>query len=1220
MVGWDRRTILRGIATTGVGSQLFDRTGRSVGTAAVTGQDSPSEQWTRDLSGDDPEGGAATVVGDTVFVNDRSLYAIDAAAGSEQWRTNFEAGDVSGGLQSAPLALSPAPCVVEGTVYATSGAGLHAVDAVEGTVEWSFEGDGQLTTSPTVAGGTAYVGGGADALYAVDAATGDREWSFETNGPVSTAPCVADGAVFVATEENGLYAIEANDGTERWSYGTRETVYAAPTFANGELYLPDYASLNAYDPSTGDVRWSVWMGGGPHRCPTADGGRVYATTSQSLFAIDVEEESVTWDTDLDEHGCTCVAPTVVGDTVVVAKGDFVFGVDAAEGDVRWSYRTEDSIDGSPIVADGVVYVATMSTERVGGVVAIDAPLSGSSGGSRSRLRTLGHAGGGGGGDWGPEEPAAAPEIDPRGIFVDPYPVPADESVDVYAVVENASDVTVSATFEYEDDEEEVSRALRPANDLPQRLVDRIVDVPGEIYVTDDPLPPIEEIGAWANLTVEAESEGGETTSVGSYEEPIPDSSASIGYYGFDEVVDCLVIEARFGDSDPWSESELAELDRWEHRWERAINRYYGSGRGSTGEVGFDLTYTRDGDDLYEIAGRSAYFDVGSPSAIRILRDIRSQDSFPADEYDQVVGTHPGDGVGMKGMDRYRGGLYISRLGEDRLHLWCHEFGHVYGYIDYYDGGLDYDTCLMSNDIPTGDPEHPYANKLSIASRLVEEFELTQAFPYEDHGTRDDILEPNPVEFSETEGGTTITVTTLDEFSYGDGVQYVRNHRAARRDVSYIVEPRPAIFQREAEDIAFLRWDSTPEEAGGVLVYRRGQPAQRAGSLSLVTEDDEPCLESSGDRIEDKIGLVAPTKVRFELEEIADDEASVSIEKNPGQGGSITAAADTTVEVPKSVRRPADAMGGPDTTPAVHLRATDAQGRVTGVIEDGTFVNEIPDASASGKRTNDVEWITVPENVDVTFTATGVAVEQYVQEQRERGVVGAGDEAVMTASVLREALQTEVEFTRTRYGSDPAVVETDAGTWVSDTSVRVDRVTIGAGETAPAEPAPESGALDLASVDPGASAAEEHLVLANGGNDPREVGGWTIENADGDSFELPTGTTIAPGDRLTVVSSGDATDDQTVSLGADGAIWSDDAGRLTVLDGSGTTRLDVGYDARGVVDYNPDATQGFTAAPGRVDSGDSDGLFDSLSLPEVGAVGALGTAGAYLGAKRLRSDD
>lgn len=1217
MAGWDRRTILRGIASAGAGSQLLDRTQRSsVGTAAAS-QDGPSELWTHGLSGDDATGGAATVVGDTIFVGDRSLHAIDAEEGIERWRTDFEVEDSSGGLESPPLDLSPAPCVVDGMVYAASGNGLQAVDPTDGDVEWSFSVDGQLTTSPTVAGGTAYVGGGADALHAVDAASGDLEWTFETNGPISTTPCVADGAVFAASEDGNLYAIDADSGSKLWSYNTRQTIYAAPTYADGVLYVPDYSSLLAFDPSTGDVEWSVWIGGRPHRCPTVADGQVYATTRQSLFAIDIEEESVAWDTNLGVDGCVCLAPTVARETVVAGKGAHVVGVDAAGGDVRWTHRL-GGISGSPIVSDGAVYTSVQSDDG-GQVAALDADLSGSSSGSRSRLRTLGHAGGAG--DLGDDEPASSPEIDPRGIFVDPYPVPADESVDVYAVIENASDVTVSATFEYEDDEEEVSRELRPTNDLPQRLTDRVVDVPGEIYVTDDSLPAIEEVGAWADLTVEAENEGGETTSVGSYEEPIPDASDAIGYYGFDEVVDCLVIEARFGDSDPWSDSELAELDRWEWRWERAINRYYGSGRGSMGEVGFGLTFTRDGDDLYEIAGRSAYFGVGNPSAIRILRDIRSQDSFPAADYDQVVGTHPGNGVGMRGMDRYRGGLYISRLGEDRLNLWCHEFGHVYGYIDYYDRGLDYDPCLMTDGIPNGDLERPHANKLSIASRLVEELELTQAFPYDDHGTREDILEPDRVEFSETDGGTTITVPTLDEFSYGDTVQYVRNHRATRRDVSYLVEPRPAIFQREVGENVYLRWSSDPEAAGGVLVYRRGQPAQRAGSISLVTEDDEPCLESAGDRIEDKIGLVAPTTVRFELESISDSEANVTVEKNPGNGGSITMAADTTVEVPESIRRPADALGGPDTTPAVHLRATDAEGRVTGVAGDGTFLNEIPDVKASGKRQNDVEWITVPEDRDVTFTATAVAVEQYVEEQVERGVVGEGEDAAMTASELREALQTEITFTRTRYGPDPSVVETDAGTWVSDTSVRVDRATIGPDETVRVETEPESGGLDLERIDSDAPPEGEQLVLASVGDESLALGGWTIENGDGDAFELSSGARISPDERLTVVSTGEATDDATVSLEADGEVWSDEAGRVTVRDDGGTARLDVGYDARGVVDYDPDAAEGFTAAPGRADSdGSDDGLLDSLSLTEVGAVGALGTAGAYLGGKRFRRDD
>jgi PGF-CTERM protein len=85
------------------------------------------------------------------------------------------------------------PTVVDGTVYVGSyDHKLYAVDATEGSEEWSF-GTGDLVfPSPTVADGTVYVGNNDSELYAVDAATGEQEWAFDTGGGVFSSPTVVD--------------------------------------------------------------------------------------------------------------------------------------------------------------------------------------------------------------------------------------------------------------------------------------------------------------------------------------------------------------------------------------------------------------------------------------------------------------------------------------------------------------------------------------------------------------------------------------------------------------------------------------------------------------------------------------------------------------------------------------------------------------------------------------------------------------------------------------------------------------------------------------------------------------------------------------------------------------------------------------------------------------------------------------------------------------------
>ena len=66
----------------------------------------------------------------------------------------------------------------------------------------------QRWSSPSVAEGIAYMGGGASRkLYAVDVQTGEELWSFETEDTVYSTPVVADGVVYVGSLDGYLYAL-----------------------------------------------------------------------------------------------------------------------------------------------------------------------------------------------------------------------------------------------------------------------------------------------------------------------------------------------------------------------------------------------------------------------------------------------------------------------------------------------------------------------------------------------------------------------------------------------------------------------------------------------------------------------------------------------------------------------------------------------------------------------------------------------------------------------------------------------------------------------------------------------------------------------------------------------------------------------------------------------------------------------------------------------------
>jgi hypothetical protein len=89
---------------------------------------------------------------------------------------------------------------------------------------WSYETGGGVYSSPTVSGGTVYVGSSDDHLYALDAKSGSVQWSYETGGNVGSSPTVSGGMVYVGSYDNHLYALDAKTGA---SAGADRTIGAA---------------------------------------------------------------------------------------------------------------------------------------------------------------------------------------------------------------------------------------------------------------------------------------------------------------------------------------------------------------------------------------------------------------------------------------------------------------------------------------------------------------------------------------------------------------------------------------------------------------------------------------------------------------------------------------------------------------------------------------------------------------------------------------------------------------------------------------------------------------------------------------------------------------------------------------------------------------------------------------------------------------------------------
>ncbi|HIE50433.1 MAG TPA: hypothetical protein EYP85_01625 [Armatimonadetes bacterium] len=190
--------------------------------------------------------GSALAAGEgLIFVGsyDQTLYALAPKTGELRW------------WFAAPTNVDSCPAVAEGVVYIkTYQDDVFALEAQTGAEKWHSAPPqppaGWNWSALAVAHGLVYFASTeGHRLCALDAATGVLEWAYETEDEVVSSPAIAGPVAYVGTKENRLLALDARTGELRWEQALDlpagqeflRGIMWAPAVAEGTLYL---SSLN----------------------------------------------------------------------------------------------------------------------------------------------------------------------------------------------------------------------------------------------------------------------------------------------------------------------------------------------------------------------------------------------------------------------------------------------------------------------------------------------------------------------------------------------------------------------------------------------------------------------------------------------------------------------------------------------------------------------------------------------------------------------------------------------------------------------------------------------------------------------------------------------------------------------------------------------------------------------------------------------------------------
>ncbi len=206
----------------------------------------------------DRYGSSVVTDGKRVYIasRDKTLYALDAATGKEQWR-----------VQTQDMMTATPALYRDMVLFADFKGVVQAVGASDGKERWTYDAKLPVAGDLVVAQDRVFVGSRTYELIALDAANGKELWKhYYWFSWIESPPVVRDGVVYTGSSDGvGVFAIDASNGKRLWKADVPG--WAWPRTAVGErLIVAATVGLGAYpgaragslvgiDRASGAIRW-----------------------------------------------------------------------------------------------------------------------------------------------------------------------------------------------------------------------------------------------------------------------------------------------------------------------------------------------------------------------------------------------------------------------------------------------------------------------------------------------------------------------------------------------------------------------------------------------------------------------------------------------------------------------------------------------------------------------------------------------------------------------------------------------------------------------------------------------------------------------------------------------------------------------------------------------------------------------------------------------------
>jgi outer membrane protein assembly factor BamB len=240
--------------------------------------------------------------------DDNFIFSLDKNDGSMIWKLQT----------TSDIFSSPCP-VGKNIVLGSMDYYLYFLDQ-KGEIVWKYETNGQIWSSPSYDDNLIYFGSDDGLIYSVDS-DGSLKWKSKLNGKVrSSSPCLSQDMIFIGTHEGGIYCLNIGDGTIKWNKTILKPVLSSPLLVKDRIIFGTSECQLYCFTLTGSKVWEF---------ETA--GKIWSSPSTS------EYDRLLFFGSLDS---------------------FIYGVNFYSGKQEWKFPTMDSIDSSPCLSDGMLFVGS----------------------------------------------------------------------------------------------------------------------------------------------------------------------------------------------------------------------------------------------------------------------------------------------------------------------------------------------------------------------------------------------------------------------------------------------------------------------------------------------------------------------------------------------------------------------------------------------------------------------------------------------------------------------------------------------------------------------------------------------------------------------------------------------------------------------------------------------------------------------------------------------